>query len=321
MLRSRILAVAALAAASILAASPAVEAVAQVYPTNNPTYIPTAVLPATTLAAPGDVTFNTNGLGTVVFRIAGTNTGVAGTFQVTESRAASPTWQTVGVTQVGGTGGSISAVTGNGVYRLKAAGFAQVRFHMTAISTGSAVVSGAGGPAADMLLTSPLRRATYSAAITALAPASSATDFFTLTGSATTTVRVNRVECSGISTAAATASIEALRRSTADTGGTATNPTATPHDANDPAATAVVAAYTANPTVGTLVGSLRAGKLTTNTAASSAFGTSSLVWNFGDGQNEEVTLRGAAQQFALNGVGASFSSGTALQCAVTWTEE
>lgn len=310
------------AAAALALATAPTFAAAQAYPSSNPTYIPTAVVPATTLTAAGDVTLNANGLGTITARIAGTNTGVAGVFQGTNERSANPTWTTIGAVPVGASGGgAVSAVTGNGLYRLNASGFSQVRFHMTAISTGSAVVTMAGTPGPSLTAVAPVRRSTYSAAVTALAPAASATDFFTLTGAAGVTVRINHVECSGISTAAATATVNALLRSTANSAGTSSAATAVPHDSSDPAATATALSYTANPTTGTLVGVVRSGKLTTVTAASTAVLAGPLSWDFGTGQHEEVTLRGTGQVFALNGAGASFTSGAALNCSVTWTEE
>lgn len=163
---------------------------------------------------------------------------------------------------------------------------------------------------------------TYTAVAVGLVPAASATDFLTLTGSATKTVKVTRANCTGISTAAATALLVALKRSTADTAGTSTTLTAVPSDSNLAAATAVAKAYTANPTTGTLVGNLRAHYVTTSTAASSQVPIELTPFEFGSfGANYPVVLRGVAQTFALNGNGASFSGGTTLACSVQWTEQ
>jgi hypothetical protein len=176
-------------------------------------------------------------------------------------------------------------------------------------------------------ISTPAQSVTYSAAFTAIAPAASATDFMTLTGSASMVVRLKHVECSGTSTAAAVGTINAVVRSTADTAGTVITPSATaggqvvPHDSNDSAGTAAVAAYSANPTTGTLTGIVRSGKLATSTAASSAITAPALVWDFGDNPLlKPVVLRGVAQQFALNGGGATFSAGTSLSCSITWIE-
>lgn len=303
-------------AALILAAAPSL-ALAQTYPSSNPTYVPTAVLPATTCAAACDVVFNVNGISTVSFRIAGAGTGIAAVIQGANDRSSSPTYSTLTVQGIGGI--RQSTVTATGLYRVNTAGLASVRFHLTAV-TGSVTIGGAGTLDAAENVALPARKATYSASIVALAPAASATDFLTLTGSASATVEVTHAECSGISTAAATATVEALLRSTADSAGTPSAMTAVPHDSTDPAAAGTVTAYTANPTTGSLVGIVRAGKLTTNTAATSAFVAAPLAWDFGSGENQTVVLRGATQVFALNGAGASFTAGSALNCAITWIE-
>jgi hypothetical protein len=310
----------AMIAAAALAFAPVVPAVAQTYPTANPTYHPTAVLPAVTCAAACDVVFNTNGLNAVSFRVKGTGTGIAAVAQVTDERVASPTWTNVNVHQVGGA--SAGPITATGLYRINTAGMTQARVHLTAV-TGSISIAGAGTPGPFLQTAAPERKATYSATITGLAPAASATDFFTLTGSATTTVKVTEASCSGISTANASALVVALLRSTADTAGTSTAPTVVPLDSASPAGTAVAAAYTANPTTGTLIGNIRAAYLTTNTLASSTVNNTGVGWRFGEtpGAAQEVVLRGAAQQFALNGNGASFTAGASLTCSVTWTEE
>lgn len=170
--------------------------------------------------------------------------------------------------------------------------------------------------------TSPIKNATYRATFLGLVPAASATDFLTITGSATKTVKVTRAECAGTTTAAATAVIVALKRSAADTGGTSTTATNVPLDSISAAATAVVKGYTVNPTTGTLVGNVAAGLLTTNTVASSAFSSMPLSFLFGGGATpQSIALRGVAQQFALNGNAASLSAGASLACDVEWTEE
>lgn len=161
---------------------------------------------------------------------------------------------------------------------------------------------------------------TYSAGITALAPAASASDIFLITGSATATIRVTRIECSGISTASATPTVALVKRSTANTGGTSTTPTVVPHDSNDVAGTAVVRAYTANPTAGTLVGLLRTARMTTGETASSTNPAVPLVWRFGDFGGRPIVLRGVAQSIAVNGAGNSFAAGTSLNCNIEWNE-
>lgn len=293
----------------------------QVYPTTTPVYTPAAVLPATTLSAAGTVVYQANSIGTLLMRITGTGTGIAGTVQIATERSGTPNWTDVAVASVGGVGGVQKAIIATGLYRVNVAGAAQVRFSLTAI-TGSVAVSFSGGTSNAIIEQTPIRRQTYSAIITGLSPAASATDFLTLAGSATKTVRLQRAACSGVSTAAATQAVQGLVRSTVDTAGTKTNPAGVPHDSNSPAATAVVAAYTANPTLGSIVGSgVRVANLVTASPASSLVTAPEMVMTFGTRQDEELTLRGAAQQFVLNANGASFAAGSSLSCTVQWTEE
>ena len=109
--------------------------------------------------------------------------------------------------------------------------------------------------------------------------------------------------------------------SVADTGGTpGTVPTAVPLDSNDPAATATLAYYTANPTAGTLVGVLGTkqtfyGNLTTGQPGGPA------CWDFNTRWGEQgVTLRGAAYQLAVNFNGET-QSGNVVDIEIGWTEE
>lgn len=299
----------------------------QTYPNTNPTYTPNATKAAAATGA--TVVFVTANIGTTDALVAGSPVGLTGQFQGSTDvpGAASPTWVNIVALPVGaGTVGSgiVLTVTSTGVYRLRTTGFNQVRFNQTALSSGSYTVAYTGSNAPTLLDTSTIRRTTYAAVINALVPAATATDFFTLNGSATTTVRVLSAWCSGTSTANAAIPINAVRRSTANATGTSTSPAATNFDALDPAATAVAKAYTVNPgTLGTIVGTaLSTGILTTNTVATSTTQTGSVVFNFDQSPSgEEVVLRGVAQTFALNAIGASFTAGTSLTCAVKWTEE
>lgn len=317
---------AALAVVALLLSGMSPAVFAQTYPTGGANYTPAAVLAPTTLSAPGNVVFQSNSIGTLNIRLSGAFTGLAATIQVSEARTGTINWTPISAVAVNANGGNIgtrSTLSVAGLYRVDVSGYAQVRVNVSAISTGSVIVSASGGNPDGVDYVTPIQRSTYSATAVGLVPAASATDFLTLTGSATTTVRVIGVYCSGVSTAAATQSIVALTRSTADTGGTSTNPTKVPNDPNSPAATAVVAAYTANPaSTGTLVGNVRAGYISTVTAASTAVPAEPLNWFFGNQQSDqEIVLRGTTSVFALNAAGASFSAGTLLNCHISWTEE
>jgi hypothetical protein len=154
-----------------------------------------------------------------------------------------------------------------------------------------------------------------------LTPASAATDFLTVQGSATAVVRIKELSCFGTSTAAASMPIKLNLLSSADTGGTALNLTEIPQDPNDGAATASVSAYTANPTLGTVIAPVRIGLLGMSaTAPGAATGNLPLLFQFGRNNDKEIVLRGLAQELALNAGGTSFAAGASLNCYVEWTE-
>lgn len=160
--------------------------------------------------------------------------------------------------------------------------------------------------------------ATYTASIGSLALAAAATDIFTITGSATKTVKVKRVLISATQTTAGSVLFVLLKRSTANTVGTSTAPTVVSHDTTNPAGTATVLAYTANPTIGTLVGNMFQKKVLTETVASAS---DFQGWDLQlEPQIQPVVLRGIAQVFAINLNGATVAGGNAA-ITITWTEE
>lgn len=162
-------------------------------------------------------------------------------------------------------------------------------------------------------------KATYGASIQGLASVASATDIFTITGSATKTVRITRIEVSGVQTTAGQVDIIVLKRSTVDTAGTSSTPTIVPYDKNSPAATAVVTAYTANPTAGTLVGNIRAGKLFV-AAPATASPTTVMALDFGTRPAQALVLRGATDQIAVNLNGVTVTGGS-FNISIEWTED
>lgn len=183
----------------------------------------------------------------------------------------------------------------------------------------AAVPASAVGPNQTFLQVYPQFQ-TYSATQAQLTPAASATDFFTITGSATKTVYVKQIGCTGTSTAAASQIITAVKRSTADTLGTSTgSPAVVPLDSLNAAGTATVLAYTANPTTGTAVGSVDTGLLQTLAPASA--NVNGLFFNYSDvSATQPVVLHGITEVLALNANGASFAAGTSITCKVVWSE-
>lgn len=172
-----------------------------------------------------------------------------------------------------------------------------------------------------------IKSSTYSAASVGLATASSATDVFCISGSTTRTISVKRIGISGTAATLVTVPITIVRRVSLDTGGTASTnaalPVASKHLTSDGAATAVLTAYTANPTI------VDASPLYFRSAVTSFNVTSALVaspvleFRFG-----ELTgwftrgldiLKSTAQQVCVN-FNATTVSTPLLNIDVTWTE-
>lgn len=159
---------------------------------------------------------------------------------------------------------------------------------------------------------------TYSAAVTGLATAALATDILTIGGSATKTVRIKQLRISATRTTSGNFDITLVRRSTANTGGTSTTLTAVAADSTDAAATATVLAYTANPTTGTLVGTMRSEKYFANTTGTGA--SDNTNWTFGFDTSKAPVLRGTAQSISVNLLGVTIA-GSSFDMHFTWTEE
>ena len=159
-------------------------------------------------------------------------------------------------------------------------------------------------------------RAVGTVAVSAMA--TSLTDLVTLTGSATKTLRVTNVTLCGINATTATTTVVSLiKRSTADTGGTTgTAPTATALQGETVSGT--LALYTANPTLGTGVGS-GIDQFGLNWGAAGSGGC--VAVDYGTRNTEAVVLSGVAQQFALNFGGVTQPSGASLTYRLEWTEE
>lgn len=147
--------------------------------------------------------------------------------------------------------------------------------------------------------------------------------FFNIIGSASKTITVKKINVSGMTlTAVGYFTINVEKLSTASTGGTSTTPAAVPLDSNNSVATAVVRAYTAAPTKGSLVGTVASWRaLWQATTAAAAGVTDYFTFIFGEmRETKGVVLRGAAQELALTFPVVLASAGT-LAIDIEWTEE
>lgn len=160
-------------------------------------------------------------------------------------------------------------------------------------------------------------KSTFSAAATGLTVAANATDIFTITGSATKTIRIISLEISATQTTAGNVSLLVLKRSTANAAGTSTTLTNVRYDATHPAATAVVRSYTANPTLGTLVGNIKSARFFISTGTTLP---TILRYEFGKGPSQAIILRGTNEVLAVNLNGVSVA-GSNFSINIEWTEE
>ncbi len=163
---------------------------------------------------------------------------------------------------------------------------------------------------------------TYTAVVSAYTPGATQTDIIALAGAPGKTVRVTRVEIVGAATAVALAELLLIKRSTANSAGTPSTITAVAHDSSNPAPQAALVSYAVSPTLGTTVGTVRQAKypLVSTTAAAGSVPVT-LVWDFGQRNEQALVLRGVAQMLCLNQNSGAIATGTVYDVAISWTEE
>lgn len=129
-------------------------ALSQTYPSQNPTYIPTARKAAATItASTGTYEFITNGTSALTIRVSGTRTSMTAAVQGTNDDS---TWTTLQLIPVGG-GAIATSITANGFWMVNSAGFTKVRLNVTAhtigVGTGITVsMAGTNAPNATYVL-------------------------------------------------------------------------------------------------------------------------------------------------------------------------
>jgi acyl dehydratase len=258
------------------------------------------------------VTGNGTNTGAQRVTIASDSTGtlaVTGTVAATQSGA----WN---ITNVSGTvslptGASTDSTLGTMSAKLPAS------LGQKAMAASMSIVVASDQAAIPVSLSTP-SQATYSAVALGIVPAASATDVFTITGSASKTISITAISIDGLATTSGAMKMQLMKRSSANTGGTSTAVTAVPFDSNDAAASATVLAYTSNPIVGTPVGTLE--------TFIQAFPSTAQTYS-DDGNDftygtigKPIVLRGVAQTLAINLNGASAPAGGTLDIKMTWTE-
>lgn len=268
-------------------------------------------------------------LGNAILELQGT---WAGTVIVEGSNDSGATWNSRSIIQTAPTQLSNTGVSANGYYRITGVGaYKQLRARMTVFTSGSATTvlnASIGTDVVGVVNTNPNNLimsesatnaiSTYGACVIGVTPATTPTDIVTLTGSATKVVTLTDMDISGTETTVLMRNFLLVLRSTADSGGTSATMAAVPHDPNDAAATATALSYTANPTLGSTIGTVwnRQFVIPATTGADSTWPQ---TFNFGN-HGQGIVLRGTSSQAAINLNGVPFTAGSMNFC-IRWTEQ
>lgn len=161
----------------------------------------------------------------------------------------------------------------------------------------------------------------FMAASTPFTPGATPQDVFTITGSATKKTQVLLMGLSTIQTTAGMNAWLALKRSTANVGGTSANIAPVAVSKLFPAATAIVKQYTANPTTpGTLVGNLWSGRVPSPAPATVLTGVEKIL-SFNGVGSPIAHLFDATEVLAWNLNGVALPAGLSVQAFVWWSEQ
>lgn len=162
----------------------------------------------------------------------------------------------------------------------------------------------------------------YRAASSAFGPGATPQDVFTITGSASKIIRVTRMGLSTIQNTAGVNTWFIRKRSTENSGGTSAAVTAVPSDSSMPAATATILQYTAQPTIGNLVGSVWGGRIDSPAAATTGTGIAGgIEVDFVLMHGSTITLRGTGEVLTWDFNDAALPTGMTCCCWVEWQEE
>jgi hypothetical protein len=170
------------------------------------------------------------------------------------------------------------------------------------------------------------QEATYAAGTTVKTATTAGTGpFFSICGSGTKTIRVQRVAITAtVATTAVWGDVVLKKTSTATSAGTATALTKAPYDSNSAAATATVNFYTALATAGTSVGNILSVMglvpVTALAAPPSTIPAFQLIYVWRDQDAEAPTLRGTTQCIEAN-FGTTTTNAPTLMVSTAWTEK
>jgi hypothetical protein len=164
---------------------------------------------------------------------------------------------------------------------------------------------------------------TFKASLSNQLPAAAATDFLTITGSSTRTVRVTKIVVSGAATSAGSILTAVIRRGAVDTTVGATLVAVASRDTQNGGNAAALNVYTVNPTLGNTAsagaGTLDTCRLFLQTATAGS--PDVCAFTYGVNDDQLTVLRGTTDQLAVNLQGSTIPSGGTIDIDVEWTEE
>lgn len=173
----------------------------------------------------------------------------------------------------------------------------------------------------------PAIRASYLAYSGTFTPAATPTDIFSISGSTTKLIKIFRAHLVSTQTAAGINSWSLIKRATANTGGTSAVVNVVRSDSNDPAETALVRTYSANPTLGALIGNAWAGFIGAPSnppppgLLPGLAGLIGITIDFVEFFGKPIFLRSPSDVLAWNFGGAILPAGLSIRTGFNWTEE
>lgn len=106
-----------------------------IYPYTNPTYIPNAVFNPVSYTAPVDISFLTNGIGTVSLRVSGTCTSLAATVLASNDAGANTTAVNLYPIATGTTAPvAVASIGAVGFWKINTVGYNLIKVHVTALT-------------------------------------------------------------------------------------------------------------------------------------------------------------------------------------------
>lgn len=162
------------------------------------------------------------------------------------------------------------------------------------------------------------KEAAYCGSTGVFTTATSATDIFNFKGSSTKTVYIRKIVWKQASfDAIGTHNVYLIKRSTANSGGTSVSLTAVPLDSGFASATASGVHYTANPSVGTSLGTLA--HVWCLCAAQQVPQKYTTLFDSTKG-GSPIVLRGTSESISVNYNGVTDAIGTSAVVDIEWSE-